>query len=104
VQLNLIQSTTETGELVFTPEWDTPRPDGAGRRQMSEAFPSTFFYNESLGFVGQLEEQLEQVRNNWNVDLNGSDVQTVQAVWPITAYESSLGLVQLGFFAVLPMT
>jgi len=60
VQLNLIQSTTETGELVFTPEWDTPRPDGAGRRQMSEAFPSTFFYNESLGFVGQLEEQLEQ--------------------------------------------
>lgn len=58
-------SQTSTGEFVFTPQWDTPGPAGAGGRRLAGAGGGTveqdFYYNASLGLIGEWEQSFNEV-------------------------------------------
>jgi len=105
-KLELVETISATGEVVLSPEWDTPGPVGAGGRQLAgdiTAADDSFFHNSSLGFIGQLDVRLGEVRAAWSDGgLNVTTPVEFVGSWSVTSYESSWAFLQLGFFAVLP--
>lgn len=94
-----------TGVVSLQPEWDTP----AGplqRRSLASAgaasFGEDFLFNASIGFDGQLQAELDDVRATWRIDYNATSPSVAAGSFTAGTYEASFGLLQLGFFSVLP--
>jgi len=102
----LFRATTASGDSVLSPEWNTPGPAGAGRRNLAQAVSGvsdTFYFNSSLGFIGQLEKNLDQVRATWpSPQANITSLGEFLGTWTLSTYEESWSFLQLAFFSVLP--
>ena len=86
------------GQIVLSPQWDT----AAGPLQRRSLQTGSFFHNASLGYTGQLEDSLEEVRQTWANPAGNETVGEFVGAYATNTYAASFGLAQLGFFSVLP--
>ncbi|KAL1498897.1 hypothetical protein AB1Y20_013419 [Prymnesium parvum] len=100
-KLQVVQ--TASGEVILAPEWNTPGPAGAGGRVLADNSPSgdSFFHNSTIGFLGELEQRLAQIRSSWS-DTSSPSAVEIATQTSVSTYEESWGIFQLGFFAMLP--
>ena len=60
-------------------------------------------YNSSIGLDGQLPAALAALEASWGTGANGTAGGEVVGTWTVNTYESAFGIVQLGFFAIVPL-
>jgi len=104
--LTISASQSEDGRLLLRPEWETPAGPLQGRRMTGAegvTLDEGFLFNSTLGFGGQLAAELDAVRATWaGPGFNATEANEFVGSFAASTYQASFGLLQLGFFSVLP--
>jgi hypothetical protein len=111
--VSVTASSSSDGAVTLSPEWDVPAGLALQRRSLATTSAADvaaltaagdFFFNSSIGYSGQLSAALDALRSSWGSAYNLTAGATTEYVGTFTTstYEANYGLLQLGFFSVLP--